>query len=270
MKPNPPLITGDIGALPVEIRTALSAPELVDLFSRFQYYEDIRNSWVLKPAIDQIEQYSLKNGLAVYHCAKELFPGKFATEGLRVLDHQRHVTEFLQYAMKETLLDEREREEIEPILRTWRDGTTHEQARDGTLHFIHSRQEVCNWGAEKFFRYYGGESLYWPFGPWSPSAADHWFLKILESIGVPVVVESRVAPSDLITGSQNSGADIVISYFARSVNPDFRPWEPFCLTKKSVSPAQIMSVTPLDSFVERFDLELDWEWNPQWSKRPAL
>ena len=63
MKPNPPLVTDDIGALPVEIRTALSAPELVDLFSRFQYYEDIRNSWALKPAIDQIEQYSLKNGL---------------------------------------------------------------------------------------------------------------------------------------------------------------------------------------------------------------
>jgi hypothetical protein len=171
----------------------------------------------------------------------------------------------LKYAAKEALLDECEREEIEPILRTWRDGTGHE-GRDGTLHLLHSRQEVGNWGAEKFFRYYGGEAVYWPFGPWRPDADHHWFLRNLESIGVPVVVEAKVAPSDLITGSANSGADVVISYFARSVNPCFEPWQPFCLTKKSVSPEQIMSVTPLESFVERFDLELDWGWKPQWAK----
>jgi hypothetical protein len=262
---NAPLVADDIGALPEEILELLSAPEVTDLFNQYQYYESIEGSWLLKPAIDLIAQYSKKNGLAVYHCTKELFPGKFASEGLRVLDHQRHVDEFLHYTTKEGLLDESERKEIEPILRTWRDGTAHVQARDGTLHLLHSRQEVSAWGAEKFFRYYGGEALYWPFGPWRPDA-DHWFLRLLESIGMSVVVEASVAPSDLITGSDNFGADVVIAHFARSVNPEFQLWHPFCFTRKRVPPEQIMSVTTLESFVERLDLELDWDWKPHWMK----
>lgn len=258
MKKKSPLVTDDIDALPEEIREALSTPELADLFGQYQYYESIKDFWILRPALDLIAQYSQENGLAVYHCAKELFPGKFVTEGLRVLAQQRHVDEFLWYAEKDSLLDERERAEIEPIIRTWRDETHHVEGREGTLHFVHSRQEVGDFGAQKFFRYYGGEALYWPFGPWRPDA-DHWFLRRLESIGVPVVVEAKVAPSALITGSDNNGADIVISYFARSVNPNFEPHHPFCFTQESVPPDQIMSVTSLESFVEKFNLEIGWE-----------
>ncbi len=242
---------------PSSLREPLSAPAVQQLFRAHSSYEDIRSAWALRPAIVEIERYVRENGLVVYHCTKELFPGKIASEGLRVLNQQAHVDEFLAYTLRENILTQQEREEIEPVLRKWRDGTQHVKGREGTLHFVHSRPEVLAWGTQKFFLYYGGEALYWPFGPWTPKP-KHWFLRRLETIGEAVVVAARVDPRDLITGSESSGADIGISYFARLVNPAFEPWSRFCLTKKTVPPGQILSTIRLADFAKALGIIPDW------------
>lgn len=243
------LITHSKESLPKALRDSLNDPHLVELFTRHRSYEEIRDDPILRRVVRQIGEFADKNGLVVFHCSKELFPGKYLAEGLRVLNQERHVDEFLALARDGALLTEEQIRAIEPTLRRWRDGSPGHESREGTLHLLHGREEALDRGAQKFFTYYGGEALYWPFGPWEPGE-PHWFLKILERIGEPVVVEARVDPKNLISGSDSFGADVAVSYFGREVNPEFEPWGRFCLTKNSISPTDVITVVPLSEFRE--------------------
>lgn len=243
------LVTHLRESLPLSLRNSLDQPHLVALFSRHRCYDEIRDDPILRRLVKEIAEFAREDGLVVYHCSKELLPGKYSAEGLRVLHQECHVDEFLLIARDRALLTEKQIEEIEPTLRRWRDGSAGHESREGTLHLLHGREEALNWGTQKFFEFYGGEALYWPFGPWS-TGEPHWFLKILQGIGDPVVVEARVDPRDLISGSDSFGADVAVSYFAREVNREFEPYSRFCLTKRRIPPKDVVAVVPLSEVRE--------------------
>ena len=111
--------------------------------------------------------------------------------GLRILNIERHHLEFRELISEHPLINKNLFDCIDKTLSDWQ--TNHGGTREGMLWFCLSRHLVDD-GTEKFFQYFGGEAIYWPF-IFDPKTKD--IANLLEQIGEPVVVEVRLSVSNL-------------------------------------------------------------------------
>ena len=228
----------DPETLPLDL--LLKAERLAPLFRREGFMDELIHRPAFRRVADEVECFIRGNRVAAYHCTKELHRGFFESRGLRPLSLRRHVNEFLEY--------------IEPRVpgpvfarfkATYDEWEQHEQIqyREGMIWFCMSRrlvkQESGTW---RFFTYYGGEALYWPF-----KRGDEC-LAILEDIGNPVIVEVALPAADLIKFKELPFARDILSHLAVRANPEFYVDSLEGYVKRPIAADEIVEVHPRDNF----------------------
>jgi hypothetical protein len=114
------------------------------------------------------------------------------------------------------------------------------------LWFCIDRQLVLHPGTESFFKYFGGEAVYFAF------MEDPAIGLLLEQLGEAVVVEARIASKDLTVFQEFAFARTLVCYFARTINPEFHIEGREGYLSKSVEPTDIVVVHPHKEFVKTY------------------
>lgn len=119
------------------------------------------------------------------------------------------------------------------------------ESRIGRIWFCFTKSLVIEPGTELFFKYYGGEIIYW------------WLIRkgleverLLEQIGSPVVVEAALDPSKLEFFGDWNLAKSMLSYYGLSVNPSFNQYDIEGYAKYPIPPKEIIRVHSKDDFFE--------------------
>lgn len=198
---------------PARVKELLNQDEVVELFRQNDYMDELVRHRALRPILEEIEEHIAAAPLAAYHCTKQLPERPFTTTGLRVLDFDRHHAE-----VRELLRDHKDVspalfERIDAGLADWR--KNHTGRREKMLWLCVDRNLVFDHGTESFFKYFGGEAVYFAF------IDDPEVGPLLERIGEPVVVEVRIRSGDLKVFQEFAFARTLASHFASSVNPEF-------------------------------------------------
>ena len=228
-----------VDQLPDNILALLRGTQIISLFRSTNYMDNLIKIPEIIEIAEKVEEHISKTGVSGYHCTKEIEDGYFLKNGLRVLNIHRHIDKFL------SLISNRVSREIydkfESTLTEW---MNHPQIsnRENLLFFCMSRYQVVNCMQDYSFKYYGGEAIYWPF-----DECDEC-LKVLESLGHPVVVEVRLNPSELNTYRLYPFSRDILSHFAARYNPDFYIDSCEASIDRDVRPDEISSVTHKDDF----------------------
>ncbi|MDP9194027.1 MAG: hypothetical protein M3P06_20215 [Acidobacteriota bacterium] len=178
----------DPASIPLSVLRRLAGKR--QFFERATYFSHLLEDREIRDAAEELDSLIAVSRVRGYHCSKELERGLIQSRGLRPLSINEHLDEFLAFIRTTAphITDE--------FVRTYESWRVNDQmeGREGRIWFCLSRDFVINGGTEGFFRYYGGEALYWPFDEGSSCLA------FLESLGRPVVVEV-VVPADAFTRS---------------------------------------------------------------------
>lgn len=174
--------------------------------------------------------------------SKESKSGFFETEGLRLTDLRSHQIQFLRdhghcFSVQEKqMLNEgwdrqfhRDRQALE--------------GRNRKIWMCLSRPGLPHDGTERFFEYFGGDAVYWPFVHGQhPSIASK-----LRAIGSPVVVEVAVPAADLVRFGPI--ARYVLECHHQRLNPSVRRPDAEAYVERDLAPEEVIQVTPRQSFV---------------------
>jgi hypothetical protein len=182
-----------------------------------------------------------RSGLIGYHCTKEKRPGFFKEHGLEPTDPERKVEAFLEEfggRFTEEKLDEVKRKFTE-----WLSYKGQMRARAGKVWFCLTRNPVMGSGTGRFFKYYGGEIIYWPFAGRDPEVET-----VLERIGSPVVVELSLDPAEMVYFGDDNLAKSMLSYYGASVNPSFETYDIEGYAKVALPPGRVVEVHPQPAF----------------------
>lgn len=210
-------------------------------FQRLEFFDDVRELPGMKDIEADLETQLRTQTVRAYHCTRESPHGYFKTQGLRLTDLREHQAEFLTDhgaiftpAERQTLLD------------GW-DGHFHQnqailKARNNKVWMCLSRHSVEDGGTAKFFTYFGGEAIYWPF----LGSAHEAIAEKLRNIGKPVVVELAVPATDLICFS--GLARYVLTCHHRRLNPTAHREQAEAHIKRSVVAREVLEVTPRENF----------------------
>ena len=117
------------------------------------------------------------------------------------------------------------------------------RGRRGKVWFCLTRNLVVGSGTGRFFKYYGGEIIYWPFAGRDPEVEA-----LLEQIGSPVVIELALDPTELVYFGDDNLAKSMLSYYGVSVNPSFDPYDIEGYAKVPLPPERIVEVHTQPSF----------------------
>jgi hypothetical protein len=117
------------------------------------------------------------------------------------------------------------------------------EGRNGKVWMCLSGHSIENEGTAKFFTYFGGEAIYWPF----LGSAHQAIAEKLRNIGEPVVVELAVPATDLICFS--GLARYALTCHHRRLNPTAHQEEAEAYIKRSVAASEVLEVTSLARFV---------------------
>lgn len=192
---------------------------------------------------DALVEHCYQSGLIGYHCTKEKRPGFFKETGLELTNPKKKIDAFLEEFGGR--LSERDLREVEHIFTAWLNCREHMDARTGKIWFCLTKSLVIQPGTELFFKYYGGEIIYW------------WLIekglvveRLLEQIGSPVVIELALDPSKLEYFGDWNLAKSMLSYYGLSVNPSLNQYDIEGYTKYPISPKDIIEVHSKDDFFE--------------------
>lgn len=200
--------------LPVALQERVAT--LRPIFKRHQWMDNVIETGVGSAVAAELESWLSGQRISGYHCTKEPRPGYYAEKGLRVLNLRDHIDEFLQAhaaRMRSQLL-----KGFQDHYAWWT--KSDKGHREGMIWFCMSWHLVVNDGTDRFFKYFGGEALYWPFDDRTEDGQQ--YLRFLESIGRGVVVEVAIPGQDLIYYKEFGLARDVLSHAARAVNPEFQ------------------------------------------------
>jgi len=174
---------------PVHVIDQLNSNKVVQLCKSQDYMEHIAEHPDLIDIFADVEKFAISDGIAGYHCTKQPSNVSFKSIGLRSLDFARHHAEVRALIRQHPSVDDELYGHIDSKLTDWQ--YNHTGDRENKLWFCMTRTLVLDSGTDLFFKYFGGESVYFPF------LDDKSVIPILESIGKPVVVEANINPADL-------------------------------------------------------------------------
>ena len=237
------LILDDPSTWPAHITKQLKKRSVTGLLKQNRSIRDIQTQWDIRCIFADVQGYAQSNGMAAYHCTKQVSDRPFSQTGLRLLcleEHHRDLVETMRRHRPD--LGEEYWGRIRDILAKWR---VREGGREGYLDFCPTQSPVVDDGTDLFFTYYGGEAGYMPFIYGLHPDVE----KILEQIGEPVVVEVRLRPSNL-AGWQDAPGHTLVSYFAHSINPDFLTEDYVTHIQRNVEPCDVIHVYRHAEFVD--------------------
>jgi hypothetical protein len=187
-----------------------------------------------------LDDHLLTQKMRAYHCTKQLCHGFFERRGLRPLNLAQHTSEFLGSVGPRLQPEDLRRFEL-----TYAQWLQHPSisGREGLLWFCMSPYQVKKSGTARFFEYFGGEALYWPFSYGDPC------LDVLRNLGQPVVVEVVVPAADFTTFPRYPFAQDMLSHFIRKrLNPHFQVASLEAYVKRPIGPNEIVKVHRKDTF----------------------
>lgn len=195
--------------------------------------------------LSDISKYLYTKHIAVYHCTKELNHGYYETNGLRILNLQTHISEFLDLIKHKTDADLYK--QFLDGLQQWQGENNQAGNRENMVWFVFTPQLVNQSGTRCFFKYYGGEAIYWPFIEDSQSREAQF----LEKMGHPVVIEAALPPADFKVFKEHVFAREIVGAYIKSINSEFH-WEHFeGYLERSVLPHEITAVHTHDAFLSK-------------------
>lgn len=235
------LILDDSSTWPSRVSSQLNSPTVVDLLERNEYIDQIANDPKLIEVFTDIDKYAAKVGLAGYHCTKQLANRPYVQTGLRILDFKLHHSEFRAIIRDHHAVDADLYAYIDKRLSDWQ--ANHTGKREGTLWFCLNRRLVLNAGTKSFFKYFGGEAIYFAF------MDDPLVSPLLEELGDPVVVEARLAVSNLKGFRRFAFGRTLVSFFASTINPNFCIEGLEGYVSSDLAPDAILAVYPHAEYV---------------------
>jgi hypothetical protein len=233
----------DLSTWPDDVLGALSSPAIRRRFEREEWVDDVYEDPGVQEVGAALVRHCYRSGLIGYHCTKEKYPGFFREHGLEPTEPERRIEAFLDEFGG--LLSENKLREVRTKFDEWLSQRGQMRGRRDKVWFCLTRNAVVGPGTERFFRYYGGEIIYWPF-----SGRDGEVEALLESIGSPVVVELSLDPSELEYFGDWNLAKSMLSYYGLSVNPSFNPHDIEGYMKVPLPPERIVQVYPQADFFE--------------------
>jgi hypothetical protein len=234
------LVLDDPTTWPRHLTDQLNQPAVLEVLRRRRYAEELVDEPAVRPILAEVEQYAYSVPLAAYHCTKQLADRPYTVTGLRPLNFEQHHAELRDLLRSRPEVSPTLFRKIDAGLTDWR--MRHTGRREKMLWFCVDRPLVLDRGTELFFKYFGGEAVYFGF------MSDPEVLSVLESVGEPVVVEARVSSEDLKVFQELALGRTLVSYFARSVNPRFYIDHREGYIPKAVPPADIVAVHPHKEF----------------------
>lgn len=226
---------------PKHIIDQLNQPSVIKLLTNNNFIDCVLKDSDIKNIFADVEYYAKDKGIAGYHCAKQLPEKPYKKIGLRILDFEKHHSEFLDYLKENKLVNEKQFQIIKTDLAKFKE----KNRRENQLWFCFTRQLVFHDdGCEKFFKYYGGEAIYMAF----VYEENRTKIKtILEQIGEPVVVEAHIPIENLTLTKENPFGNALVSYFASTINPKFYNDGLEGYVKKNIMPSKITNVYPYET-----------------------
>jgi hypothetical protein len=236
----------DINTWPKDILDALGSSGIRRHFERAKSVEGVYNISDIRAIGSDLVKRCYESKLIGYHCTKEKHPGFFKEHGLELTDPERKVTAFLEEFG--TQFSESKLGEVKRKFADWLDWAEQMMSRRGKIWFCLTRNAVMEPGTEMFFKYYGGEIIYWPFAD-----RDTEVEALLERIGSPVVIELALDPSQLQYFGDDNLASSMLSYYGVSVNPSFNAYNIEGYAEVPLPPESIVEVHPQHEFFEAHD-----------------
>ena len=198
-------------AIPPNFQQRLQLYDTV--FKKFEFIDQVLAAPGMADLISDLEGFVRAQTVQAYHCTREPSPGFFEAHGLRLTNLSDHQAEFLESHGHHFTQAERETVEAEWD-RQFHRKTGSSGVRNGLIWMCLSRPGVPHDGTDKFFTYFGGEAIYWPF----VSGQHPTIAAKLQSIGQPVVVELAVPAKDLHCFQPL--AHYVLSCHHKTLNPN--------------------------------------------------
>lgn len=127
-------------------------------FEQISWLEDLDANREFKHVLAEIDSFLCEGRIAVYHCTKEISAGFYKTNGLRILDMQSHIKEFLKTI--QPIVDARLMSLFEEGLLEWQNDNSQTRYREAKIWFVFTPQLVISSGTQSLFRYFGGEAIY--------------------------------------------------------------------------------------------------------------
>lgn len=227
-------------ALPAEFQQRLHPYDSV--FKRFESMDQVLATAGMADIEGGLETFLRSQTVQAYHCTRELSPGFFKANGLRLTNLREHQAEFLKNHGNNFTPAERETMVGEWANHFHRNAGS-SAGRNGLIWVCLSRPGVPHDETDRFFSYFGGEAIYWPFvhGAHPAIAAK------LQTIGQPMVVELSVPATDL--HSFQPLARYVLSCHHKRLNPAIDRPRAEVRFKRDVAPSEVLRVTPTGNFV---------------------
>jgi hypothetical protein len=238
------LILDDQSTWPEHVTELLNQEEVVELLRENEFVDGLVKHSVLRPVLEEIEEYVAKTPLAAYHCTKQLPEHPFAATGLRVLNFDEHHAQIRNQLRNHKLFTPTLFKKLDKRLREWRKHNS--EHREKMLWVCVDRKLVFDPGAESFFKYFGGEAVYFSV------MEDPELGPVFEQLGEPIVVEMRIASRDLQVTQELAFARTLVSHFANSINPEFFIEGREGYLSKAVGQRDIVAVHRHKDFVKKF------------------
>ncbi|MDP2156101.1 MAG: hypothetical protein Q8K68_00130 [Nitrospirota bacterium] len=213
--------------------------------STVEYVKNYANEdpgcWDIIDIFADVDEYVKSNGLSGYHCTKQAPTFSFALNGLRTLDFTTHHAEFRSMMREHPMVDEDLFRHIDAKLTDWQ--ANHTGNREKKLWFCLTRTLVLDSETESFFKYFGGEAIYFAF------LRDQRVAPLLESIGEPVIVEAKIDVSVLTVSRKWAFGRTLVSHFAAALNPNFFVEELEGYVSEDIPPQSVVAVHSHNDFV---------------------
>jgi hypothetical protein len=235
------LILDDPSTWPKHIVEQLNDELVIQLCKSHEFMEDIVDEPRLIDIFADVKSHAVNHGLAGYHCTKQLPTSQFTSTGLRTLNFQDHHAWFRNLIRKHPDVDNELYRHIDARLTYWQEN--HTGRRENMIWFCLTRTLVLDSGTKSFFKYFGGEAVYFAF------MDDDRVAPILENIGEPVVVEAKIDIADLTVFREWAFGRTLVSHFAHSLNSNFFIEELEGYVSADIIPSSVIATHPHCQFV---------------------
>lgn len=239
----------DINTWPHDILKNLESPFIRQQFKRSTDIEALtkKNPAIMDIGLDLVKS-CYQFGLTGYHCTKEKHPGFFKKSGLSLCDPKERIDSFLnEFGSR---FSNNKLRDIKQTFIDWLNLKKRIGNRSKRVWFCLTKGGVKQHGTEYFFKYYGGEIIYWPMLIYwaKEKGVDPEVKKVLMEIGSPVVIETILEPSKMEFWGDSNLALSMLSYFGLLINRQFLPYDIDGYSIASISPEYIVDVHSKENF----------------------
>lgn len=181
----------------------------------------------------------MRGHVSVFHATKEIEPGYFKSQGLRLLDLTEHwnwVVDVVNARIPQMA------RRFAAARSFWEDPFYADQrsCREGRLFvtFTMSGMAADASGIWRLVSFFGGEAIYWPL-----HEEDEWqdCVDVLRNLGDPVIVEAAIPACDVSTYGDDAFAKTILSRCAQRHNARFNAFDSEGIVLRALRPHEIVA-----------------------------